>query len=217
MDHFQMETADVLLDQACQLALDAGLHHENSGTFIYSPAEIKERRGLFWTLFVLDKNWSLIKGRNPYIPLKTCSIPFPAPDTTNEADNVLEKYFLVRIRLAMIQEQIFLDLYSSQGKRRQHTLESITVLDNLLQQWYKEHTALLDVSLLNGPQSALALEILFHYQNSRILVLSCIDEWSCQAACVNLSRECIMILQNLNQSRGIEKHSALHRYVFPFS
>ncbi|OKL56139.1 hypothetical protein UA08_08746 [Talaromyces atroroseus] len=219
MDHFQMETADVLLEQACRLALDAGIHHENNGTFIYSPAEIKERRGLFWTLFVLDKNWSLIKGRNPFIPLQTCSIPFLTPDTTNEADNVLEKYFLVRIRLAMIQEQIYLDLYSSQGKRRQHTLDTITVLDNLLQQWYKEHTALLDVSLLNGPQSALALEILFHYQNSRILVLSCVDEWSCRAACVNLSRESIMILQNLNQSRGIEKHSALHRglQLVPFA
>lgn len=206
-----MEVAELLFEQACQLALEAGLHLENDGTMVYTPEEIKERRGLFWTLYILDKNLSLVKGRSHYISLQGSSIPLPASNGTN-SESTLELFFLARIRLAMIQEQVFLKLYSANEiKRQQQSVNSITVLDSLLRHWYDEHKALLDKAFLNGSHSALSLEILFHYQNTRILVLRCFDEISYQAACVGPCRESLMLLQNLNQSRGVGRNSSLLR------
>lgn len=207
LDHFGTELAGLFIQQACALALGMGLHHE-SGLFQDQQSdEACERRNLYWTLFILDKNWSLVKGKPCYLPSSETSIALP-----EESESVLcRDYFLARIKLAQIQEDIYIKLYSARAILQQNTSD-VDRIHNLLQKWSVDHGRLLSVTG-DSLESSVATDLLWHHRNSSALVLSRANKMSLRLYCLEESRKSLQDLRIAMKTSGVETIYALRRYV----
>src|SRR5436190_21408121 len=90
-----------------------GLHQQDHRIEGYSEEEVQERRNLFWTLFVLDKHFSLLTGKSCCLPSYDCDVLRPELEPANK----LQKYFNARIGLALVQERIYVGMYSAKALR----------------------------------------------------------------------------------------------------
>ncbi|KAK2025047.1 hypothetical protein LX32DRAFT_625205 [Colletotrichum zoysiae] len=127
------EPASVLVAAALRLAQAMDLHRECSSIGL-TQSEAETRRRVFWKIYILDKD----------ISLRTCR-PFnqdddemdvQLPSNTNLGSGY-DDFFSHRIGLAIIQGQVYKQLYSVHAQRQTATQRAIAAqaLNLLLSQW----------------------------------------------------------------------------------
>ncbi|KAK1985478.1 fungal-specific transcription factor domain-containing protein [Colletotrichum cereale] len=127
------EPASVLAAAALRLAQSMNLHREYSSPGL-TESQAEQRRRTFWKIYILDKDLSL----------RTCR-PFGQDDddmdvrlpskTSLEICNV--EFFNYRIGLAVIQGQVYKQLYSISARRKAEAQRAIVAdeLSSLLSYW----------------------------------------------------------------------------------
>jgi len=164
---------------AARLATAIGLHRRPPSPCPFSEVELEERKAIFWNVYILDKCLSLTFGRSTCLPDFDCDTELPEGD----GKEVFFVNFIALIKLAKIQSNIYLRLYSA-AATRQETAEkekAIVELDLELRAWWTQSGAVfdtaggLDATINEGvPTAPLAifskLELKFSYLCSLTLV-----------------------------------------------
>jgi len=139
-DNFNIELAEFLLEQACHCARRMGLHRQD---FLSEEdsSRYPEQRNIFWNLFILDKSIFFLAGKPCLLPGYDCDVQAPSPENNIPS----QQYFSSRVDLAMIEEQIYTDLYSAKtqvqkGCEREDTVNRLCMK---IQQWLDEHHEIL--------------------------------------------------------------------------
>ncbi|CUS14998.1 unnamed protein product [Tuber aestivum] len=168
-----------LVSGAARLATAIGLHRRPPSPCPFSKVELEERKAIFWNVYILDKCLSLTFGRSTSLPDFDCDTELPEGD--GKAGYFLN--FIALIKLAKIQSNIYMRLYSA-AATRQETAEkekAILELDLELRAWWTQSRAVFDTAgssdgavSENGPSAPLAifsrLELKFSYLCSLTLV-----------------------------------------------
>lgn len=71
-----------------RLAVELNLHNEPTIASRLTSTEINERRWLFWTMYILERNLCVITGRPFSIPDEAISTPLPVPPENNSLRTV---------------------------------------------------------------------------------------------------------------------------------
>lgn len=211
LDNFQLETAELLLQQSCQVAVSMGLHQQVNDSEVRTAADIQERRNVFWTLSVLDKHFTLLTGKSCHLPSYDCDVPQPNPEPENE----MQKYFLARIQLAVMQEKIYVSLYSAKAMRasESHVQASVSKLDSELRQWYDNMESPLVVAQeeATSREYLIAIEIHFLYLNNCIMVHRRSCDASDRTRCLDEAKQSLGLLHKIKMSPRGERDATLKR------
>lgn len=116
------------------------LNYHRESTYRRMPPQESERiRRLFWTVYIFDKNMSLVLGRLSSMQSLDIDAQHPkaSPDPTLRA---WDESFIMGIRLAEVQGRIFVDLYSPVTMTRDIPAREQLVRDLALvmEKWYLE-------------------------------------------------------------------------------
>jgi hypothetical protein len=136
-----------------------GLHRR--GRHTNNDSSLAERQNLFWSLFVIDKNLSLLTGKSARLPWYDCDVQLPQPGPSD----LPQSYFVSRAKLAIIQEQVYSSLYSADAMRQTELAreQAIMRLSDKLQQWLHDHDRILskkEFSVDEEPIQHVGLELL---------------------------------------------------------
>lgn len=137
--------AAMLVAAALRLAQSMNLHRECAGAAI-TEAEAEKRRRVFWKVYILDKDISLRASRPFGLDDDDMDVRLPANGNLEKAQLDL---FHVRIGLALIQGQIYKQLYSVRAARQTPTQRGIAAqsLSSLLAYWKSSAQLQLAVNL----------------------------------------------------------------------
>jgi len=143
----------MLTCQACRLAQAMGLHRRvDPNSHGLTSADIELRKYIFWTLYVLDKSFSLSFGRTSCFQDYDCDAEVPKssdnPPTPDMAPMdvmacFLPEYFSAMVELAKLQSAVYKKLYSARasntkGRSRSWVKETekwVWELDSRLRMW----------------------------------------------------------------------------------
>ena len=129
----------LLISAAMKIAHMMGLHRRCQNPSV-SPAEIEERKRVFWIAYSLDKDLSLQMGQPSAQDDDDIDVELPSDDSSTSiypdqatASNLLN----FRARLAMIQGRIYKRLYSARASKQPDTerLRAATELEAILHSW----------------------------------------------------------------------------------
>ncbi|RPB24981.1 hypothetical protein L211DRAFT_132596 [Terfezia boudieri ATCC MYA-4762] len=143
----------MLTCQACRLAQAMGLHRRvdpNSNGL--TSADIELRKYIFWTLYVLDKSFSLSFGRTSCFQDYDCDVELPKSSDTPPGPDMAPidvmacfqpEYFRAMVELAKLQSAVYKKLYSARasntkGRSRSWVKETekwVWELDSRLRMW----------------------------------------------------------------------------------
>ncbi|RPA96270.1 hypothetical protein L873DRAFT_1811696 [Choiromyces venosus 120613-1] len=140
-----------LMSGAARLATAIGLHRRPPSPCPFSKVELEERKAIFWNVYILDKCLSLTFGRSTCLPDFDCDAEMPEDD----GKEVYFPNFIALIKLAKIQSNIYMRLYSA-AAARQETAEkekAILELDLELRAWWTQSRTILDTA--GGPDPAM--------------------------------------------------------------
>lgn len=149
------EPASMLVAAALRLAQAMNLHRECSDPAL-TKSQAETRRRVFWKVYVLDKDISLRTGRPFSQDDDDMDVQLPS-NSNAESCNV--DLFNYRIGLAVIQGQVYKQLYSIRAGRQSETQRAIAAqeLSSLLSYWKSsaqleslEDSALLSESQMTG-------------------------------------------------------------------
>ena len=215
-DKFQYRLASLLLQQACFVAKSIGLHQHNGLSADRSPAEKSQRIRVFWTLYIIDKSITSMIGQSCYMPMFDCNVGLP--EKVDLADPCLKR-LLPRIELALIQEDAYRSLHSSQpdqtGTERR---SSIFQLSKKLTDWALKYCDLFDEGPINGTSSPSAFTDLqantaltYHFHITRLMVHRPSKDPTDKNQCREDAVACILLLQRLSEGSNFENGSVLLR------
>lgn len=127
------EPAAMLVAAALRLAQAMNLHRECSGLGL-TDSQAEKRRRVFWKLYILDKDISLRTGRPFGQDDDDMDVRLPS-NASLEPGNM--DLFNCRIGLALVQGQVYKQLYSVQAGRQTPTQRAIAAqeLSSLLSYW----------------------------------------------------------------------------------
>lgn len=121
----------LFISSAIKSAQRMGLHISYQQSTLQAP-EIEQRKRIFWSAYTIDKDLSLTTGQSPTQDDDDMDVELPSESNSENLD-----VFYFRIRLAMIQGQIYKHLCSVRA-RRQPPAERIVAarkLETMLQSW----------------------------------------------------------------------------------
>ncbi|OCL12672.1 hypothetical protein AOQ84DRAFT_311826 [Glonium stellatum] len=200
LKYYRYAIFEIIFSQACEIAKIIGLHQQAHQTS-RGDATDTQRRNVFWALFIIDKQQSLISGKNCHLHNFDCDVPLP--DAIPEAP--LNNIFIGSIKLACIQEDIYRSLYSAESKRISSTQLQNRV-DNLmrrLRHWSSENGQLLQN---NNRRSELifcfALEQQYAFRVFHILIQRRSTGGDSRLQRVRSSREALGIVKSLCEVRN---------------
>lgn len=123
----------MLVAAALRLAQAMNLHRECSDSSL-TESQAETRRRVFWKVYILDKDISLRTGRPFGQDDDEMDVRLPS-NTTHEPRNV--ELFNYRIGLAVIQGQVYKQLYSIRAGRQSETQKAVAAheLSFLLSYW----------------------------------------------------------------------------------
>jgi hypothetical protein len=135
----------IVLASAARLAHTIGLHRRIvlPQSLGLSSAESKQRRNVFWILYILETSMAIRFGRPPVINDDDIDVPLPERgeyvDDALTEDEKLDAFYH-QVSLSRIESQIYTELYSVQSQRRtiRERLKSIARLDQKLEAWQDE-------------------------------------------------------------------------------
>ena len=96
------------MNQACFVAKSMGLHRQKYIDIELTPEDIDSRRRIFWCLFTIDKDVSLLSGTPPNLHHYDCDVPYPL-----EVSHDL----LRRFDASLILGKVYIMLYSASAGR----------------------------------------------------------------------------------------------------
>ncbi|KAH8805343.1 fungal-specific transcription factor domain-containing protein [Xylogone sp. PMI_703] len=165
-ENLQLDVAEIMLDQACQVARMMGLHRKYQIPTSLTRAEAEEQKKVFWLLFIIDKHISFLVANSCRLPSYDCNVSFPE-------DEHFQRFLVPRIQLARIQEQIYIDLYSAlaQGRSVMDCQRRMLKLRKSLDYWHQMHESSLSEAPFqeSDPDANLRLALNFNYYNTRIM------------------------------------------------
>jgi hypothetical protein len=125
-----------LLSSAMRLAQTMGLHRENEDLNL-DLEELEERKQVFWVGFFLDKDLSLQNGQPPTQDDDEMDVGLPIRTFKQLAHPSRVNFFELRMRLALIQGQIYKRLCSVKAQRQSLTerLYAVAELETMLHDW----------------------------------------------------------------------------------
>jgi len=190
-----------------------GLHRRGQHTT--NDNSLAERQNLFWSLFIIDKNLSLLTGKSARLPWYDCEVQLPEPSQSD----LPQSYFVSRARLSIIQEQVYSSLYSADALRQTELVreQAIVRLSDKLQQWLHDHARLLSKKEFLGdkePMQHLGLELSILCGMHLIMVCRQARTAASLNKCYQTSREVMEKLYQLAQRTELRgKEASLRRYV----
>lgn len=100
------------------------------------PRKSNDKRRVFWILYVFDKSFSLLLGHASKIQDFEVDVQYP-PLSTDPGVRPWEDIFILYVRMARIQGQIYSRLYSPAGVKAQQSerLQCISDLKAAMEQW----------------------------------------------------------------------------------
>ncbi len=125
------EPVSLLISSAIKSSQRLGLHRSYQHS-TFQASEIEQRKRIFWSAYTIDKDLSLTMDLPPTQDDDDMDVELPLETNSENLD-----IFYFRIRLAMIQGQIYKHLCSVRA-RRQPSAERIVVAQKLgamLQSW----------------------------------------------------------------------------------
>lgn len=124
----------LLNSSAIKIAQSMGLHKRCQDYYL-SGAEIEQRKRVFWIAYVLDKDISLQTGHPPAQDDDDMDLDLPFDNNPTESNNT--DLFNCRIRLALIQSQIYRRLCSVRAGKQSIAERIIAAkeLEAMLQTW----------------------------------------------------------------------------------
>ncbi|KAH8131270.1 fungal-specific transcription factor domain-containing protein [Trichoderma asperelloides] len=148
------EPAAMLVAAALRLAQAMNLHRECSGPGL-TASQAEKRRRVFWKVYILDKDISLRTGRPFGQDDDDMDVRLPSNASLELGSLDL---FNCRIGLAIVQGQVYKQLYSVRAERQTATQRAIAAqeLSSLLSYWKSKSSAQLelpeDSTILSGLQ-----------------------------------------------------------------
>jgi hypothetical protein len=129
----------MLVSSAVKLAQLMGLHRQCEELGLTAP-EIEQRKRVFWVAYCLDKDISLQTGQPPTQDEDNMDVELPtatnsAPNRPGEPDSM--DFFYFRVRLAIIQGQIYKRLCSVKATKQSVTERVLAArdLEVMIQSW----------------------------------------------------------------------------------
>lgn len=198
----------MLFDRTCCLAQRIGLHRQQPVNQS-SPEFTQDREALFWLLFTVDKNFSLLLGTPVRLPLYDCDVPMPTSLSSEQTQ---------RVQACIIQERIYVMLYSAScsqktpEQREQAVSELEADLDNFRRlQEQADHE---EAAPAWRGKPFLELEMKFIYHQLRVMVLRCSTDSTKKQRCLDEARQSITNLSKIRRARTtIGGSMVLRRYV----
>ncbi|PMD41392.1 hypothetical protein L207DRAFT_457834 [Hyaloscypha variabilis F] len=128
-----------LVSQAIRMAQNLGLHRKNRDPNL-TPREVEQRKRVFWTAYFIDKEHCLRTGEPPAQDDEEMDIEMPS----EMMDNMIQfgattdvNYFTFRVKLALIQGQVYRRLISVKAEKQSVTRRMVEVkrLEGMLAVW----------------------------------------------------------------------------------
>ncbi|KAL8671502.1 MAG: hypothetical protein Q9168_003994 [Polycauliona sp. 1 TL-2023] len=132
-----------LVAAAIRLANSIGLHKRGS-SFNLNPAEIEQRKRVFWIGYLLDKDICLRSGRPPAQDDDDMNVDLPSEDPTDNIGNIpladgkgKINLFRLMCTFAIIESKVYKQLYSTKASKQSDgaLLNTIGELDRELEEW----------------------------------------------------------------------------------
>lgn len=105
----------------------------------YQGRRADQMRRVFWSIYITDKNMSLLQGRPSYLQDSEMDVWHPriAPDAAFKA---WDELFILGIKFAKIQGQVYNQLYSAAAHQvpRAQQDQTVNQLSEQLQSWYTD-------------------------------------------------------------------------------
>lgn len=184
----------------CFVAKAIGLHRQCVQDL--TPAEIEERRRVFWAVFTLDKELSLVLGLAPCLPSYDCDVDFPQSASPSS---------LFRARFSQWMEKMYASLYSAAAaKKDQPTIErDIKQLETELQE-----LEACDILKKSTDNTFLHCESRYIYHLGSVMILRPSKDEERNKRCVEEAYTCIEYLTQIPKSNTtIGGFMVLRRYA----
>ncbi|KAI1341992.1 N-terminal binuclear Zn cluster-containing protein [Xylariaceae sp. FL0016] len=133
----------LLIAAAIRSSHSIGLHKRGTG-FNLNPAEIEQRKRVFWIAYMLDKDLCLRSGRPPAQDDDDMNVELPDADPADHIGNIplangkgKMNLFRVMCELSVIESKIYKRLYSTKATKLSdgELLQTIGDLDKDLENW----------------------------------------------------------------------------------
>lgn len=186
--------ADIVFAQACLLARTMGLHQSRACASGVDADEALERRKVFRSLYVRDKNLAVCRGSSAWLP---ASEPFvSAADGGGDAD---EAKYAPRLELAHIQDDVHRSLHAAEAPdlppaKRTHLLAR---LEHRLERWAAAHQVVKKAAS-SASTSGEAASLALAFFATRLCVARCADEHDIRLSALAASDAnicCLLFLQ----------------------
>jgi hypothetical protein len=205
-EHLSSELFAMLFNLAAQCAKPLGLHQWHSSCDQISDEDTLERRNVSYCLYILDKAVCWTTGTSPSIPRSDISISSDLDSSNDEA----ARYLVIKATLAEIEENSFIQIYSSQasGKTEDQIRESIFDIYHRLQCWSAELKLDAEEVANNvNETSVLEIELSFAFFSIQLLLLWPFQESSdASFQRTEVARRCIRLLLRLWRSASEPRH-----------
>lgn len=194
--YFPVGVTEILLNHACYVAMSMGLHQERSVNSNLNAVQIDERRYVFWTLFTIDKEVSMLMGFPPGLPSYDCDVLIP---------NILSSDYRCRIRGTMIRDKTYTALYSAAAiqKNEVQKEEAIKSLEEELHQYLQmlDQDDPEDINSGWAGETFLRLELRFAYYFGRVMVLRQSNNPEKRKLSLEEARNCIEFMTKIRVAK----------------
>jgi len=128
-----------LISQAIRIAQSLGLHRKNRDPNL-TPREVEQRKRVFWVAYFIDKEHCLKTGQPPAQDDDEMDVEMPSEildNTIQFGDSPEVNYFNFRVKLALIQGQVYKRLISVKAEKQSVTRRMVEVkrLEGMLAVW----------------------------------------------------------------------------------
>lgn len=128
-----------LISQAIRMAQSLGLHRKNQDPSL-TPREIEQRKRVFWTAYFIDKEHCLRTGQPPAQGDDDMDIEMPSEEqeaSVQFGSSPDLNYFAIRVKMALIQGQVYRRLISVKAEKQSVTRRMVEVkrLEGMLAVW----------------------------------------------------------------------------------
>ncbi|KAI9730852.1 MAG: hypothetical protein M1834_005570 [Cirrosporium novae-zelandiae] len=206
------QSAYIVVAAATRIAYGIGLHRKmtNPQDYDLSPMENRQRRNVFWILYVVEKTLTLRLGRPAVINDDDIDVPLPElgdlwDRTSNPEDNL--NIFYHQVMLSRIESKIYTELYSVRSQRRAmgDRLRSIALLDKELQEWQEELPLMIRPGQpITCPPNQIAQVVILHFAY-----------YNCITTVHRAPAHCALWTMNSNAGKNIvQSDSRVHHRVY---
>ncbi|KAI1338218.1 fungal-specific transcription factor domain-containing protein [Xylariaceae sp. FL0016] len=126
---------------ALRLSVTLGLHRNITYDNSISPAEIENRRRVWWTVYTFDRLCSSKLGHAVMIRDEDIDVPLPSSDglSAEEAEDFMDaKQLIANIKLSRITGSILSLIYGAAKPRAKEFVRNVHTILNNLKQWETE-------------------------------------------------------------------------------